>query len=200
MEVFKGKAAYKGVAIGKIFEMTDAEPVVRRTHVDDVDAEMKRYFAAKEQALAEIQALHDKAARDIGEAEAEVFEAHMMFLDDFDDSVENIVREQKVNAEYGVAETGDNIAAMLAAMDDNPYMQARATDVKDVANRLIRDLNGGGDTTEFTEQVILVANDLAPSQTVQLDKSKVLAFVTRQGSTNSHTAILARTMNIPALC
>ena len=184
MEVFKGKAAYKGVAIGKIFEMTDAEPVVRRTHVDDVDAEMKRYFAAKEQALAEIQALHDKAARDIGEAEAEVFEAHMMFLDDFDDSVENIVREQKVNAEFGVAETGDNIASMLAAMDDNPYMQARATDVKDVANRLIRDLNGGGDTTEFTEQVILVADDLAPSQTVQLDKSKVLAFVTRQGSTN----------------
>ncbi|MBQ6376499.1 MAG: phosphoenolpyruvate--protein phosphotransferase [Lachnospiraceae bacterium] len=200
MEVFKGKAAYKGVAIGKIFEMKKADTEIKRTHVDDVEAELKRYFAAKEQALAELQALQEKAARDIGEAEAEVFEAHMMFLDDFDDSVEEIVREQSVNAEYAVSETGEQTAAMLAAMDDNPYMQARATDVKDVASRLIRDMNGGGETTEFTEQVILVAEDLAPSETVQLDKSKVLAFVTRQGSTNSHTAILARTMNIPALC
>ncbi|MDO5702935.1 MAG: phosphoenolpyruvate--protein phosphotransferase, partial [Lachnospiraceae bacterium] len=201
MEIFKGTAAFKGIAIGRIAELNKADTVVRRTHVDDVDAEMARYKAAKEKAQEEINALREKALKEVGEAQAEIFEAHAMFLDDFDDSVDNIVREQKVNAEFAAAETGDNIAAMLAAMDDNPYMQARATDVKDVADRLIRILNGGGgDSNEFTEQVILVADDLAPSETVQLDKTKVLAFVTRQGSTNSHTAILARTMNIPALC
>ncbi len=201
MEVFEGKASFKGIAIGKIAEMKKTETVVRRVHIDDPEAEIARYQAAKEQAQAEILELHDKAKKEVGEAEAEVFEVHAMFLDDFDDSVENIIREQSVNAEYAVATTGDNTAAMLAAMDDNPYMQARQADVKDVADRVIRDMNGGsGDSNEFTEEVILVADDLAPSETVTLDKSKVLAFVTREGSTNSHTAILARTMNIPALC
>ena len=201
MEIFEGKSSFKGVAIGKIAEMKKAETVVRRTHVDDVDAEIARYHKAKEQAQAEIQALHDKALQEVGEAQAEIFEVHAMFLDDFDDSVENIIKEQNVNAEYAVATTGDNTAAMLAAMDDNPYMQARQTDVKDVADRVIRDMSGaGGEANVFTENVILVADDLAPSETVQLDKEKVLAFVTRQGSTNSHTAILARTMSIPALC
>ena len=200
MEVFKGTAAFKGIAIGRIAEMNKADTIVRRTHVDDVDAEMARYMAAKEKAQEEINALREKAMIEVGEAQAEIFEAHAMFLDDFDDSVDNIIREQQVNAEFAVAETGDNTAAMLAAMEDNPYMQARATDVRDVADRVIRILNGGGgESNEFTEQVILVADDLAPSETVQLDKSKVLAFVTRQGSTNSHTAILARTMGIPAI-
>ncbi|MDO4620295.1 MAG: phosphoenolpyruvate--protein phosphotransferase [Lachnospiraceae bacterium] len=201
MQIYEGKASFKGIAIGKIAELKQASAVVRRVHVDDVEAEIARYQAAKEQAAAELMALKEKAEKEVGEAQAEIFEVHAMFLDDFDDSVENIIREQSVNAEYAVAATGDNTAEMLAAMDDNPYMQARQTDVKDVANRVIRDMNGGSqDSGTFTEQVILVANDLAPSETVQLDKSKVLAFVTREGSTNSHTAILARTMNIPALC
>ena len=201
MEIFSGKASFKGVAIGRIAEMKKADTEVRRTRIDDVEAEIARYVAAKEQAQAEIMELHDKALKEVGEAQAEIFEVHAMFLDDFDDSVENIIRENSVNAEYAVGVTGDNTAEMLAAMDDNPYMQARTTDVKDVANRVIRILKGGGgDSNTFTEEVILVADDLAPSETVQLDKSKVLAFVTREGSTNSHTAILARTMNIPALC
>lgn len=201
MQVFEGKASFKGVAIGQIAEMQKAETVVRRTHVDDTDAEFERYLKAKEQAQSEIMLLHDKAMKEVGEAQAEIFEVHAMFLDDFDDQVENIICEQQVNAEYAVATTGDNTAAMLAAMEDNPYMQARQTDVKDVADRVIRDMNGGGgESNTFTEEVILVADDLAPSETVSLDKDKVLAFVTREGSTNSHTAILARTMNIPALC
>ena len=201
MTTYTGKASFKGIAIGRIAEMKKAETIVRREHVEDVDAEIARYHAAKEQAQQELQALQEKAARDIGEAEAEVFEVHAMFLDDFDDSVENIIREQRINAEYAVATTADNTAAMLAAMDDNPYMQARQGDVKDVADRVIRDMNGGGgEANAFSEQVILMADDLAPSETVTLDKSMVLAFVTREGSTNSHTAILARTMNIPALC
>ena len=201
MEMYSGKASFKGVAIGRIAEMKKASTVVRRTHIEDPDAEIERYHRAKEQAQSEILALKEKAEKEVGEAQAEIFEVHAMFLDDFDDSVENIIREQGVNAEYAVAATGDNTAAMLAAMEDNPYMQARQTDVKDVADRVIRDMSGGdGDANRFSEQVILVADDLAPSETVQLDKSMVLAFVTREGSTNSHTAILARTMNIPALC
>ena len=198
---FTGKASFKGIAIGRIAEMKKNQAVVRKTHIEDADAEFQRYLAAKEMAQAEIMDLHDKALKEVGEAQAEIFEVHAMFLDDFDDSVENIIREQMLNAEYAVQTTAENTAAMLAAMDDNPYMQARQTDVKDVADRVIRDMNGGsGDGNNFTEHVILVADDLAPSETVQLDKDMVLAFVTREGSTNSHTAILARTMNIPALC
>ena len=200
MQIISGKALYKGIAIGKIAELRKADTVVRRTHVDDTDAEIARYRAAKEQAQAEIMALHDKAVVEVGEAQAEIFEVHAMFLDEFDDPVEEIIKGQEVNAEYAVAETAENTVAMLAAMDDNPYMQARTADVKDVADRVIRDMNGGGDAGSFDGEVILVADDLAPSETVQLDKSKVLAFVTREGSTNSHTAILARTMNIPAMC
>ena len=198
---FTGKASFMGIAIGRIAEMKKNQAVVRKTHIEDADAEFQRYLAAKEMAQAEIMDLHDKALKEVGEAQAEIFEVHAMFLDDFDDSVENIIREQMLNAEYAVQTTAENTAAMLAAMDDNPYMQARQTDVKDVADRVIRDMNGGsGDGNNFTEHVILVADDLAPSETVQLDKDMVLAFVTREGSTNSHTAILARTMNIPALC
>ncbi len=201
MEVYKGSTSFKGIAIGKIAEMKKASTVVRRTHIEDIEAELARYQAAKQQAHDEIMALYDKAMKEVGEAQAEIFEVHAAFLDEFDDSVENIIREQNINAEYAVSSTGENTAAMFAAMDDNPYMQARTTDIRDVADRVIRALEGGdGETNHFTEHVILVADDLAPSETVQLDKSMVLAFVTREGSTNSHTAILARTMNIPALC
>ena len=151
MEVFKGTAAFKGIAIGRIAEMNKADTVVRRTHVDDVDAEMARYMAAKEKAQEEINALREKAMIEVGEAQAEIFEAHAMFLDDFDDSVDNIIREQQVNAEFAVAETGDNTAAMLAAMEDNPYMQARATDVRDVADRVIRIRGGKAVAVETNE-------------------------------------------------
>ena len=201
MQIYKGSASFKGIAIGKIKEMDKVNIVVERRHIDDADAEFSRYLAAKEKAQAELAKLQEKALAEAGEAQAEIFEAHSMFLDDFDDSVENIVREQGLNAEYAVEETGKNTSDMLAAMDDNPYMQARAADVKDVADRVIRILSGGsGEANIFTEKVILIADDLTPSETVTLDKTMVLAFVTREGSTNSHTAILARTMNIPALC
>ena len=201
MEAIKGTASYKGIAIGRIAEMEKDDAVVRRVHIDDAEAETVRYVAAKEKAQEQLMLLKDKALKEAGEAQAEIFEAHSMFLDDFDDSVINIIRTQMVNAEYAVAETGDNISEMLSAMEDNPYMQARAGDVTDVANRVIRILSGREISgNEFSEQVILISDDLTPSETVQLDKSKVLAFVTREGSANSHTAILARTMNIPALC
>ena len=201
MEIYKGSASFKGIAIGKIREMDKANIIVERKHVDDTEAEFLRYVNAKEQAQEELHALQEKALVEAGEEQAEIFEAHAMFLDDFDDSVESIVKEQGFNAEYAVEETGKNTSDMLSAMDDNPYMQARAADVRDVADRVIRILSGGsGETNHFSEKVILVADDLAPSETVSLDKTMVLAFVTREGSTNSHTAILARTMNIPALC
>ncbi len=201
MEIFKGKVSYKGVAIGKIAEMAKNEVVVRRSHVEDVEAEFARYMEAKTKAQEQLAKLGEHAAKEIGPAEAEVFEVHSMMLDDFDDQVEEIVKEQTLNAEFAVAETADNTKKMLQAMDDNPYMQARAADIGDIANRVLKILNGwDGEDNSFTEEVLLFANDLAPSETVTLDKSKVLAFVTREGSTNSHTAILARTMNIPALC
>ncbi len=201
MEQYSGKAAFQGIAIGKIAEMVKASKVVRREHVDDPEAEIRRYQEAKDQAITELQALYDKALKEVGEAHAQIFEVHQMMLedDDYNDSVENIIKTQNINAEYAVATTGDNFASTFAAMEDD-YMRARSADVKDISERLITDLSGGqGTGNNFTEPVILVADDLAPSETVQLDKSKVLAFVTREGSTNSHTAILARTMNIPAL-
>ena len=201
MEKFIGKAAFQGIAIGKIAEMVKSDGVVRRDHIEDVAAEIDRLHAAKEQAIGELQALYQKALKDVGEAHAEIFEVHQMMLDDddYNESIEEMIKEQKVNAEYAVATTGDNFADMYANMEDE-YMRGRAADVKDISSRLVADLQGaGGNANVFTEPVILVADDLAPSETVQLDKEMVLAFVTRGGSTNSHTAILARTMNIPAL-
>ncbi|MEE3377171.1 MAG: phosphoenolpyruvate--protein phosphotransferase [Lachnospiraceae bacterium] len=201
MEKYTGKAAYQGIAIGKIAEMVKSDGTVRREHIDDVDAELARLAAAKEQAIDELQALYDKALKDVGEAHAEIFQVHQMMLDDddYNESIEEMIKEQKVNAEFAVATTGDNFAEMFASMDDE-YMRGRAADIKDISTRLITDLQGGGgNANNFTEPVILVADDLAPSETVQLDKAMVLSFVTRAGSTNSHTAILARTMNITAL-
>jgi len=201
MEKYSGKAAYQGIAIGKVAEMQKADKVVRREHVADIEAEVARYEAAKAQAITELQALYEKALKDVGEAHAEIFEVHQMMLDDddYNDSVQEIIRSQEVNAEYAVATTGDNFAEMFASMDDE-YMRGRAADVKDISERVVSALMGASTGAgTFTEPMVLVADDLAPSETVQLDKNMVLAFVTREGSVNSHTAILARTMNIPAL-
>lgn len=201
MKVYKGKSVFNGIAIGKIFLYQKGEQQVKRYKVEDVDAEVARFQAAKEQAVTELAALYDKAVKEVGEANAAIFEIHQMMLDDDDylDSIENIIRTQEVNAEYGVGVTSDNFSAMFAAMDDD-YMKERAADVKDVSERVLAILNGGNKGKVVTDEpVIIVADDLAPSETVQLDKDKVLSFVTVHGSTNSHTAILARTMSIPAL-
>ena len=201
MEKYSGKAAYQGIAIGKIAEMKKADKVVRREHVDDVEAEVARYEAAKEQAIEQLQALYEKAVKDVGEEHAEIFNVHQMLLDDddYNDSITEIIRSQNVNADYAVATTGDNFAEMFANMEDE-YFRGRAADIKDISERVVSILLGGGaGANDFSEPIILVADDLAPSETVQLPKEMVLSFVTRQGSTNSHTAILARTMNIPAL-
>lgn len=201
MIVLDGKSVFGGIAIGKIalFEKGD-DPVKRKT-IEDTNEEIKRFENAKEKAKEELKALYEKALLEVGEANAMIFDVHQMMLDDLDyiESIRNMIETQKVNAEFAVATTGDNFAAMFSGMDD-AYMKERAADVKDISNRVIRVLMGkqsGGITGN--EPVILVAEDLAPSETVQLDKSLVLSFVTKHGSTNSHTAILARTMNIPAL-
>ncbi len=199
--VLEGKSVFGGIAIGPISLYHRQDHVVKRTKVEDTAAEISRFEAAREKAKEQLQALYEKALKEVGETNAMIFEVHQMMLDDLDyvESVTNMISSQKINAEYAVATTGDNFANMFAAMDDE-YMKARAADVKDISNRLIMVLSGyeaGAMTGE--EPVILVADDLAPSETVQLDKSRVLSFVTRHGSTNSHTAILARTMNIPAL-
>ena len=196
-----GKSVFGGVAIGPVKVYRKGENVVKRVKVEDTEAEVKRFDAAKDTAKDQLDALHDKALKEVGEANAAIFEAHRMFLEDpgYLDSVYNIIRTQGVNAEVAVATTGDNYAEMLAAMDDD-YMKARSADVKDVSNRVISVLQGNtGDGQLGDVPVILLADDLAPSETVQLDKTKVLSFVTRHGSTNSHTAILARTMGIPAI-
>ena len=199
--VLEGKSVFGGIAIGPISLYHRQDHVVKRTKVEDTAAEISRFEAAREKAKEQLQALYEKALKEVGETNAMIFEVHQMMLDDLDyvESVTNMISSQKINAEYAVATTGDNFANMFAAMDDE-YMKARAADVKDISNRLIMVLSGyeaGAMTGE--EPVILVADDLAPSETVQMDKSRVLSFVTRHGSTNSHTAILARTMNIPAL-
>ncbi|MDO4649310.1 MAG: phosphoenolpyruvate--protein phosphotransferase [Eubacteriales bacterium] len=201
MKVLQGKSVFSGVAIGKISILQKEDASVKRVHIDDADAEMNRLNAAKETAAGQLQKLYEKAVQEVGESGAAIFEVHQMMLDDDDylESIENIIRTEMVNAEYAVATTGDNFAMMFASMDDD-YMKARAADVKDISDRLVRVLLGHGDgDLESDESVIVVAEDLAPSETVQMDKSKVLAFATRKGSSNSHTAILARTMNIPAL-
>ena len=201
MLVLDGKSVFGGIAIGKIalFEKGD-DPVKRKT-IEDTNEEIKRFENAKEKAKEELKALYEKALLEVGEANAMIFDVHQMMLDDLDyvEAITHMIENQGINAEYAVATTGDNFSNMFAAMDDD-YMKARAADVKDISNRVVKILQGKKDSVlDGDEPVILLADDLAPSETVQLDKSKVLAFVTRHGSTNSHTAILARTMNIPAL-
>ena len=199
--VFEGKSVFGGIAIGPVFLYHKQDHVVKRNKVEDTEAEVARFEAAREKAKEQLQALYEKALREVGEANAMIFEAHQMMLEDLDyvESVTNMITSQNLNAEFAVAATGDNFSAMFAAMDDD-YMRERAADVKDISNRVITVLQGEeGGGMSGDEPSILVADDLAPSETVQLDKSKVLSFVTHHGSTNSHTAILARTMNIPAL-
>lgn len=196
-----GKSVYSGIAIGPCRVFGNKDQMVKRIKIEDAQGEIKRFLQAKEQAKSQLAALYDKALNEVGQAHAMIFDVHQMMLDDLDyvESVTNMITAQKINAEFAVATTGDNFAEMFAAMDDD-YMRERAADVKDISNRVIRILQGNDTAGELGDQpVILLADDLAPSETVQLDKSQVLSFVTRRGSTNSHTAILARTMNIPAL-
>ena len=201
MNIYEGKSVFNGVAIGKIRVYKKGEQQVKRVKVEDAEAEITRFEEAKLKALEQLAGLYEKALREVGEANAAIFEVHQMMLedDDYNDSIENMIRTQGINAEYAVASTADNFAQMFAAMDDD-YMRERAADVRDISERVLTILNGadgGGTVTE--EPSIIVADDLAPSETVQLDKDMVLSFVTVHGSLNSHTAILARTMAIPAL-
>lgn len=201
MEKYTGKSIFKGIAIGKILFYQKGEQPVKRVKIEDTAEQIKRYEDARAKAAEQLQGLYEKALKEVGEANAAVFEVHQMMLedDDYIDSVVNIIETQQVNAEFAVATTGDNFAKMFAEMEDD-YFKARAADVKDISERMVNILSGnesGGAIGD--EPVIVVAEDLAPSETVQMDKEKLLAFVTRLGSANSHTAILARTMNIPAL-
>lgn len=201
MITISGKSVFGGVSIGKLLFYKRNEKVIKRTHVDNVDEEMVRFQNAKDTAVEQLKGLYEKALDDVGEANAMIFEIHQMMLEDLDylESIENIIRTQEVNAEFAVATTADNFSQMFASMDD-AYMQGRAADVKDVSERVLDILCGTSDgMKEMTEPCIIAADDLAPSETVQLDKSKVLGFATMYGSSNSHTAILARTMNIPAV-
>ena len=201
MQIYNGKSVFGGIAIGKISVYQKKEQQVKRVKIDDPEQEMARYEKAKEEGIKQLQGLYDKALREVGEANAAIFEVHQMMMEDdgYNESVENIIRSQGVNAEYAVATTGDNYAQMFSAMDDD-YMRERAADVRDISERLLTILNGEETgAVDADEPKIIVAEDLAPSETVQLDKDKVLSFVTVKGSLNSHTAILARTMAIPAL-
>ena len=201
MEKIAGKSIFRKVAIGKIFFYEKNTAVVKRTKIEDAKTELDRFEHAKETAKAQLQNLYEKALQEVGDSGAAIFEVHMMMIDDLDynGSIQNMIESQSVNAEYAVAMTGDNFSTMFAEMDDD-YMKARAADVKDISERLVSVLSGvDNDMGNLDEPVILVADDLAPSETVQMDKSKLLAFVTEHGSSNSHTAILARTMNIPAI-
>lgn len=201
MKEYKGKSVFGGIAIGRIKVYNKSEQQVKRLHIDDTEHEKKRYYAAVDKAAMQLQELYDKAVKEVGEANAAIFEMHQIMLtdDDYKESVENIIDSQHVNAEYAVAQTGDNYAAMFAAMEDE-YMRGRSADVKDISERLINILSGFNASSMVSDEpVIIVAEDLAPSETVQLDKDKILSFVSVKGSVNSHTAILARTMGIPAL-
>ena len=201
MEKFTGKSIFNGIAIGKILFYSKDGVQIFRHKVEDTDAEIARYNKAKEKAIEELNVIYEKAVKEVGEMNAAVFEVHAMMLedDDYNDSVKNIITSQGVNAEYAVATTSDNFSKMFAEMDDE-YFQARAIDIKDISERVLNILAGrSSENILGDEPVIVVANDLAPSETVQMDKEKLLAFVTEGGSSNSHTAILARTMNIPAL-
>lgn len=199
--VLEGKSVFGGIAIGRLSIYNKKENQVKREKITDVEAEITRFTDAKETAKEQLKGFYEKAVKEVGEVNAAIFEVHQMMLDDLDyvEAITNMIRTQEVNAEFAVASTGDNFSKMFAAMDDD-YMKERAADVKDISNRVISILqNAENGSVTGEEPVILLADDLAPSETVQLDKSKVLSFVTRHGSTNSHTAILARTMNIPAL-
>lgn len=199
--VLEGKSVFGGIGIGRLSIYNKKENQVKREKITDVEAEITRFTDAKETAKEQLKGFYEKAVKEVGEVNAAIFEVHQMMLDDLDyvESITNMIRTQEVNAEFAVASTGDNFSKMFAAMDDD-YMKERAADVKDISNRVISILqNAENGSVTGEKPVILLADDLAPSETVQLDKSKVLSFVTRHGSTNSHTAILARTMNIPAL-
>lgn len=205
MKKYEGKAVFNGIAIGTISLYRKNDSIVKRIHREDTEAEKECFYKAKDKAVSELSQLYEKALKEAGETSAAIFEAHQMMLEDYDfiDSTLHIIDNQKVNAEYAVACTSDNFAAMFEAMDDD-YMRGRAADIRDVSNRIIKILNGASeDGSKESEKdnglLIVAADDLAPSETVQMDKTKVIAFVTRYGSANSHTAILAGTMNIPAL-
>ena len=201
MRIYNGESVFSGIAIGKICVYKKGGQQVKRVKTEDTEGELARFAEAKKEAVRQLQELYDKVKKEVGEANAAIFEVHQMMLEDVDynESVENIVRSQEVNVEYAVAATGDNFSRMFAAMDDD-YMRERAADVRDISERILTILNGDGEHRAVTEEPsIIVADDLAPSETVQLDKDMVLSFVTVHGSTNSHTAILARMMGIPAL-
>lgn len=199
--ILEGKSVFGGIAIGKLSVYGKKDNQVKRTKINDTKAEVARFTSAREKAKEQLSVLYEKALKEVGEVNAMIFEVHKMMLDDLDyiESITNMIQSQEVNAEFATATTGDNFAGMFSAMEDE-YMRERAADVRDISNRVISVLQGAAEGKDLGEEpVILLAEDLAPSETVQLDKSKVLSFVTRKGSTNSHTAILARTMNIPAL-
>ena len=201
MQYFQGKSVYKGIVMGPVAVLKKNDYQVKRARIEDPEAEVKRVKEAVEVSKKQLGRLYDKAVREVGEASAAIFEVHQLMLEDEDylESMENMIRTELVNAEYAAAATGDNFAEMFAAMDDE-YMKARSADVKDISERLVRNLSGEGDNDlSSMEPSVIVADDLSPSETVQMDKEKILAFVTVHGSTNSHTAILARMMNIPAL-
>ena len=201
MQTYRGKSVFGGVAVGKICVYQKGEQTVKRTKIENAEQEKARFNAAVQESIRQLGELYEKAVKEVGEANAAIFEIHQIMLEDEDylDAVQNIIDTQKVNAEYAVAVTGDNFAQMFAAMEDE-YMRGRAADVKDISERIVRVLSGGaGQGIHTDEPVIILADDLAPSETVQLEKDKVLSFVTVHGSVNSHTAILARTMSIPAL-
>lgn len=201
MQIYKGKSVFGGTAIGRIRVYSKGEQQVKRVRIEDTQRETARYHEATKQAMEQLAELYEKALKEVGEANATIFEIHQMMLedDDYRESVENIISTQKVNAEYAVAQTADNFAQMFASMDDD-YMRERAADVRDISERLLSILHGKAEQGILADEpAIIVADDLAPSETVQLDKEMVLSFVTVRGSVNSHTAILARTMSIPAL-
>ena len=201
MQCFQGKSVYKGIAMGTVVVLRKNDYQVKRTRIEDAEAEAARVDMALKASQEQLQKLYDKAVKEVGEASAAIFEVHQMMLEDEDylEAIQNMIRTEQVNAEYAVAVTGDNFAEMFASMDDD-YMKARSADIKDISERLVRNLSGQGDVDlSSIEPSVIVADDLSPSETVQMDKDKILAFVTVHGSTNSHTAILARMMNIPAL-
>ena len=201
MQSYQGKSVYKGIAMGPVVVLKKNDYQVKRTRIEDPEAEIKRVDEALEKSKEQLQKLYDKAVQEVGEASAAIFEVHQMMLEDDDylEAIQNTIRTEQINAEYAVAATGDNFAEMFASMDDD-YMKARSADIKDISERLVRNLSGQDDADlSSIEPSIIVADDLSPSETVQMDEDKILAFVTVHGSTNSHTAILARMMNIPAL-
>ena len=201
MQCFQGKSVYKGIVMGPVVVLRKNDYQVKRTRIEDAEAEAARVDVALKASQEQLQKLYDKAVKEVGEASAAIFEVHQMMLEDEDylEAIQSMIRTEQVNAEYAVAVTGDNFAEMFASMDDD-YMKARSADIRDISERLVRNLSGQGDVDlSSIEPSVIVADDLSPSETVQMDKDKILAFVTVHGSTNSHTAILARMMNIPAL-